>query len=1624
MTLDVVREGILRSKRDELSSSVLSRKRKLRELYAVARSAEPVPPHPGLAVAAAPDDAEARFLDANDILSGRYFDESTLPTRRQYVLSLDTRSTKPQSSVPNSDVTASPPRFVRKATEDAASGGQVVGRENGDDRAAVSSRPSPTPPTESPRRSGRANRGSLATTAGNTLGPPTLKSSKETQTASSDREGLPVLGEDRTSGPTDNGRFGPGFNSPKGSPGVDPAGPVPPSAEDVAALPGPTPTLGAVSSAARGAATVHLPPKEQQERHVGADRETQTRHNGVAEALKATPGPNGAVASPLKPAQQPPGSASSAQAPVPDFVSSPSSTAGPCSINTPGVNVSSADTSPDQDPAADEVDALASTAPPELAPSEAERIQKAEHDSLLRSQMKIAREDALQKSPSTPDAQLHLEEERARLENTADASPDATRVHATGSPASRQVQKAAIIQSAAQVAQDMAEDEEDEVIGVPTPEDDTLLVRADHTPRAPINGIRASAPRTPQDLPLFTSPPRPGGPRPPAIPGHAPLVQRAERPMSGEMVASPEKTSLSPAKQTPSGENVMMRDAPLLATPVKTHPTPSMQSPPERMTTRVSSGAIRHKSVSEILGETPKPSLSTQAAIEKCSADSSLTGPFTAIGPTHDASALLARSRDNERRDKDRSKLSTVVFAKQQPPKKLESLKRLSMAPFGMAHRPRQEEQDYLLPLFVAQASLLPRASSLGSLVATARKTMTTSEHYVQFHEHQDCLILKRIYQLQYANKWSLRQIERTAEPSRQATHWDALLDHMKWMRTDFREEKKWKLTAAKNMAMWCSVWVASDPEERAALQVQSRPPRPAVKSGSREGEMPDGHVRSEAREPSQPTPDLEPSGPDDSPSDSPDDEVPRLDLYNAVAPAALFSLPADGVAFTIDKTPASDNLLHELPLYEPGKDASDTGLSTLFPSPDAAWKTPMVPLSKFATGKMVAKEEEPPRKRSRFDYEEDEEDSAYLARSNGMASAFGFSAIPQVARYELAPEQNDVALFNPENKHIRDRIHAGHAFRPPSEHAMPSQAFFEARHSSQWVWTEDDELRALVKEYSYNWSLIASNLSSRSTFSSAAERRTPWECFERWVSLEGLPADMQKTPYFRTYHGRLEAAQRHLMSQAQLPQQQQQQAPAPQGQGSNPATPVRRRTSQPVRVERRKNTKYLTIIDAMRKLAKKRETSIQKQQHAAGLAAMRKANVEATQPRAAVHTPQDFSRMKHEREVKIQEKLQEKLQERAEAYRQSMAAQQKTALAQRSVQQINQQHGLVNGASHHANGFVAAPANVAGASPLPNGHGQGMPPAQARLQNPMQAHVNGMQNHGNGGMPPGMNGGNVPAAAKGMPQAQMQGNMQGHHRPQQPMQQDVRLLMMESNRIQQEQRRFLQQQQQQQGHHQYPNQQAHGQAGPSSSPNMGSVNINGFGGQGAMQTNPAMLAAIQAASGTGAISSPPNHSLGIPGRNSSSPRMGQGNISQGGVPQPLSSGMVPAINTISHQIKARNPGASPEQIQRMTNEQLAAQYQHRMSQSAMNAAAGGGNNTSPQMGMMTAAGVPNQQLYAHMIRQQQANQSRAGSAGPNGARPPSRSATPQNQRGGNVQVNQGQNQSPRPPQAQMAGGQ
>lgn len=1128
---------------------------------------------------------------------GRPFDESTLPTRRKLrsasikqrspirKASPETRHSSPSRKATKAQRDLSKTRKSRAPTPSARSDGSrstpVVEIRNGGE-AALSS--------DMQRSSSKGSQTDLPADSADVLNEIVDETVENATRAQMETPDDAIPPEDM-----ENDRIRTVVESRPNSPGVDPRKAMPISAEDAAGLDEPLVDGLGSHDTIHKAATVHLPPKEVQERKL-RERERAREQKALATQLSINLPPNygSRNAEPL---------------------SSPGSTVDAQSATTPALHDASTDTSPENDNSRYDVERLDKDevhTPPELKPTPEEVAEKEEHDRILNAQIEVSRAEILGSSPSAADNQLRMEE-AASLNGTTGEASQLDEVGGDNPSGS-------LTKEASEIVQDAVEDE-DEVDVVAAPDD--VPMSGIEEPAETLKGTESKPPEVSDSEAEDGTPVE-------AMDVDATTVKDSfessegleSRPVSSSAVqASAEEAPKSSDESKGSSSSTPATSTPR-RTPSSTAVTPAL----ERMTTRVSSGAIRHKSVSEILGEIPHPNTSSsERSPVKANTDSgsveNSSSPSRSATPQSPGSRM--RSIAEKARERERSKLSTVTFSRRSN----KSANDTALMPSG-PQSSKAAHDDYFKPLFVATAGLDKRGiPSLDSLLATAHKTITTSNAYVPLQEVQDVKVLKRIYQLQTQNKWSLRQPKRSPEPNRPTTQWDVLLQEAKWMRTDFREERKWKIAVARNLAYDCAEWVAAPPEERKEMQVRATPPPIAPEpAAERDVEMGD-------TDPLHATPDLVPSGESDSPMED-FDEDSNINILETVAPTQIFGLQDDEVVFGLRRSPNADKLLAELPMYGAPLSVPQSDIATSETDPDRYWKRPALPLSKYVEGRMELKSEGPPRKKSRFRYEEEDEDDDEVV--------FG----DQGRRPVLAPESTEVALFNPEYKHIRDRIHSSHQFRPPSEYAMPLQSFFETRVASQWTWDEDNELKTLVREYSYNWSLISSMLSSRSVFSSGAERRTPWECFERWIHLEGLPADMQKTHYFRAYTTRIEAANRNVSAQAAAAQQP-----------GNPANgqiqpPSRRRTTTSIRVERRRNQKHLMLVDAMRKLAKKRETSIQKQQQAAGMAALRKANENPNAgQRGLVNTPQDFSRIKHEREEQFKERVLA-LQQRQEAQR------------------------------------------------------------------------------------------------------------------------------------------------------------------------------------------------------------------------------------------------------------------------------------------------------------------------------------------------------------------------------------
>ncbi|KAK4541583.1 hypothetical protein LTR36_007880 [Oleoguttula mirabilis] len=903
----------------------------------------------------------------------------------------------------------------------------------------------------------------------------------------------------------------------------------------------------------------------------------------------------------------------------------------------------------------------------------------------------------------------------------------------------------------------------------------------------------------------------------------------------------------TPAQE--DGDNITVVPRARLPHPLDTsrqqRPPPSLP----RMTTRVSSGAMPRKSVLDFLGGTPAQSGDPpHARLAREVTSPEAVSPMAMRHPEENAKipAAVPLQQTPHR--------ATHPSSQQMPNHALVPLN--DLAPLkGAAEDP---DRDYLEPLFRIQAHDSPQnkwTKALPDLVKVANKSMSTDDQFATLHERMDYRILRRIYHLQNANKWSLRQMERVKEPEQPMTHMDHMMAEMKWMRKDFKAERQMKRSICAWLAARCAECVTASPEEQMALRVNTRRSK----------------ARQELRFEEQP-PELETS--DESAPE--DDAAPLTPRDGDHFPSSLIVAPElTELVCDLQKAGTLGKALQILPMV---------GLSK---TPTNVESESLTSVSKFVEGKILPRATGPIRKRSRYEYEDDApvlDDQPERKRLRGERA--------------LDPEEHEVALFHPENKHIRDRLHANNAFRPPSEFAMPSISFYEFRNGSQWIWEDDQKLRKLAKEYSFNWSLIAEEMTLLSRYKSSAERRTPWECFERWVELETLPAEMRKTLYFKTWFQRLEqsqqAAERRYQAQVAAIQSQAQQN------GQQAHTPQRRRTV-PTRVEKRKNTRYLWLVDAMRKLARKRENNAYKQAEAQRAAAQRKSQSEGT-PQQRVQpmlTPQEFSKRRHERDLQIAEAQRQHRQKMLDAQQRQM----QMASAARTQGTPNgppaqQRPGTANAPPQHAQ-------MQANGQPTPSMNGQ--LPQQARPPLPMATR--------NGHLA-------VPQVnAQGIPQAQMRGGPMSHP--------DMQRLA-QANALR---------------NAQYPNQQQY-QMPNGHLPSPG----GGMTTQQQLQINQQLLAQSSAqqqqAGNVGHGGQSTSHTTNGH-QMSASPNMPPPPTphAQGQQPGQLSSGHVPQLMLIKNQLRNKHPHLSEDQLNQAATstlrEQSQSQSTNQARQNAMNAAAG-----------------------------------------------------------------------------------
>lgn len=174
------------------------------------------------------------------------------------------------------------------------------------------------------------------------------------------------------------------------------------------------------------------------------------------------------------------------------------------------------------------------------------------------------------------------------------------------------------------------------------------------------------------------------------------------------------------------------------------------------------------------------------------------------------------------------------------------------------------------------------------------------------------------------------------------------------------------------------------------------------------------------------------------------------------------------------------------------------------------------------------------------------------------------------VERQLVEDEQSLVQLSKRRGMFYGNR--RSHYLRPPP---VPSLRYLQNRTPTIWLPEDDQELVRNINTYAYNWELISANMIPRSSKSylSNIERRTPWQCFERFVQLN------EKFNFNDLKGPRAHTAQQWLI-EAHKFQQRQNRRISPLGVGNESIQRGHRRL------------RWASMFEVMRRCIKKRENA------------------------------------------------------------------------------------------------------------------------------------------------------------------------------------------------------------------------------------------------------------------------------------------------------------------------------------------------------------------------------------------------------------------------------------------------
>ncbi|KAI8137829.1 hypothetical protein BJV82DRAFT_583318 [Fennellomyces sp. T-0311] len=371
---------------------------------------------------------------------------------------------------------------------------------------------------------------------------------------------------------------------------------------------------------------------------------------------------------------------------------------------------------------------------------------------------------------------------------------------------------------------------------------------------------------------------------------------------------------------------------------------------------------------------------------------------------------------------------------------------------------------------------LRANAQPLSKSLQTARKVVMTSDWALARDELKSVKTIQSIENLKKQNLWSMRQLKRQKAVPRTKAHWDFMLDEMKWMRTDFKEERKWKIATAYLIAHAVMDWHMASDKSSVCIKTRSFGEQDGTVEKAVTAEPPhevvaieDGTAATTSTEMTE--------------TDASEGGVTEQIESNTTLPQRVMqeyrtkvrTLDPNKSVITLPIEDFGEFDIHavfpDLLCYEPpNPDFND-------PYFDEAEYGRIVAITQLQTKRFVLK------KRPRLSRKRNADGDQLIVPEED--DEIEVKVLPRNERYDSTPLTSQ--LFAPK-KH-RDIP----AAQPPTPKA-PSNP------QPGNVWSEDDDLCLIqmILQYSFNWNLIADAFNAI-RLPKTGEARTPWQCHERW---------------------------------------------------------------------------------------------------------------------------------------------------------------------------------------------------------------------------------------------------------------------------------------------------------------------------------------------------------------------------------------------------------------------------------------------------------------------------------------------------------------------------------------------